>query len=69
MNIKQFLVGFATIFALTLVVAAIVSFLYSLIVHGTGVFDWELAFRLAIIFGLVLPITRALEGREKKKTA
>jgi hypothetical protein len=69
MNLKQFLVGFATILALTLVVAAIVSFLYSLIAHGTGVVDWALAVRLAIIFGFVLPITRVLEGREKKKTA
>lgn len=69
MNLKQFLVGFVTVFALTLVVAAIVSFLYSLIAHGTAVVDWELAVRLAIIFGFILPITRALEGREKKKTA
>jgi hypothetical protein len=69
MNLKQFFIGFITIFALTLVVTGIVSFLYSLVVHGTGVFDWELAFRLAIIFGLILPITRTLEGREKKKTA
>lgn len=69
MNFKQLLLGFVTIFAVTLVVAALVSFLYSLIVHGTGVFDWELAFRLAIILGLILPVTRALEGREKKKAA
>jgi hypothetical protein len=69
MNLKNFLVSFATTFVLTLVVAVIVSFLYSLIVHGTAAADWELSFRLAIIFGLILPLTKVLENKGKKKTA
>jgi hypothetical protein len=53
MNTKQTFVYFLGMFALTFVVSAIVTFLYSLIVHGAGVVDWETAFRFAIIFGII----------------
>jgi hypothetical protein len=53
MDIKKLLINFITTFALTLVVTAIVTFLYSLIVHGAGIVDWETSFRLAIILGIV----------------
>lgn len=68
MHLKDFFISFITLFAITLVVAAIVSFFYSLIVHDAGVIDWEMAFRMAIILGIVLPFTRALERRKKAKT-
>jgi hypothetical protein len=41
-----------------------VSFLYSLIVHGSGQVDWESAVRLGIILGIVLPFARKLEGKK-----
>jgi len=53
-------------FAIVLVVSIIVTFLYSLLVHGQGIVDWETAFRLAIIFGIVLPW---LQQRQKKEAA
>jgi len=65
MNIKKLLISFVTIFAVTLVVAAIVTFLYSLIVHGAGTIDWETSFRLAIILGIVVPVIRAMRSRKK----
>lgn len=65
MNIKKLLISFVTIFAVTLVVAAIVTFLYSLIVHGAGTIDWETSFRLAIILGIVVPVITAMRIREK----
>ncbi len=65
MNIKKLLISFVTIFGVTLVVAAIVTFLYSLTVHGAGTIDWETSFRLAIILGIVLPVARAMKSREK----
>lgn len=68
MHLRDFFISFFTLFAITLVVAAMVSFFYSLVVHDTGVIDWELAFRMAIILGIVLPFTRALESRKKAKT-
>ncbi len=45
------------------VTAAIVSFLWSLARHGTGVVDWEAAVRLAVILGIVVPLSRAVAGR------
>lgn len=68
MNIKELLLSFVTTFALTLVVAAVVSFLYSLIVHSTGTADWEHSFRLAFILGIILTWLRVREGKEKAKT-
>jgi len=59
MGIVKWLGEFALTFALVFVVAAIVSFLWSLLVHGTGLADWGSAVRLGIIFGIVLTWTRA----------
>jgi hypothetical protein len=55
MNMKKFAVEFAITFAVTFGVSIVVTYLYSLIVHGPGGIDWETSFRLAIIFGIVLP--------------
>lgn len=41
MNLKNILLSFVFIFVITLVVSAVVSFLYSLIVYGSGEIDWE----------------------------
>ena len=54
MNLKKIAIDFITNFAVIFIVAALVSFLYNLIIHATGEFDWENAFRLSIIFGIVL---------------
>ena len=65
MNIKKLLIDFVTIFAVTLVVATIVTYLWNLIRHGQGTVDWATSFRLAIILGIVLPVARATKSREK----
>ena len=67
MNIKELLIGFVTVFVVTLVVSAIVTYLWSLIAHGAGVFDWETSFRFAVIFGIVLSWIRARERKKKEK--
>jgi hypothetical protein len=53
MNSKRLLVDFATVFALSLVVTAIVTLLGNLIVHGASTVDWETSFRVAILFGII----------------
>ena len=63
MNIKRFASDFVIIFAAALLVNLIVTYLYSLIVHGAGVIDWETAFRTAIILSIVLSW---IQQREKK---
>ena len=67
MSIKKLLIDAATMFALTLVVSVIVTFLYSLIVHGAGTIDWETSFRLAIILGILFPWMRARESKGKEE--
>ena len=54
MDMKKFAVDFVIIFAITLLVSVIVTFLYSLIVHGLGAIDWETSFRSAIVLAIVL---------------
>jgi hypothetical protein len=41
-----------------LVVTAAVTFRYNLILHSSVSVDWDTTFRLAIILGIVLPLTR-----------
>jgi hypothetical protein len=63
-NIKQYVMDFATMFAVVFVVNLIVTFLYSLLVHGSGELDWDNAFRFGIMLALILPWMRR---REKKQ--
>jgi hypothetical protein len=67
MTIKQSLIDFAVFFAVTLVVAVSVTFLWNFLVHGTPLVDWETSFRVAIILGIVLPLAKARENTSKQK--
>jgi Mg2+ and Co2+ transporter CorA len=66
MNPKNVLTGFLTIAPIVFIVSLVVSYLYGMLVHGSGAVDWEASVRLAIIFGIVLPI---VHGVDKKKTS
>jgi len=59
MNIKNLGVEFGIVFAVTLVIVALVTFLWSLIGHGASSVDWETSFRFAIIFGILLTWTKS----------
>ena len=54
MNTKRFLADFATVFAVTLIVSLIVTFVWNLAVHGAPTTDWETSLRFAIVLGIVL---------------
>ena len=54
MSVKKLVVEFVTVFAVVLVITAIVTFLWNLIGHGESAVDWETSFRFAIIFGIIL---------------
>ena len=51
--IKRFLIHFATVFAVTLIVCVLVTLLLNLIVYGTDTIDWPTSFRSAILFATV----------------
>ncbi len=63
MKVLSWLSEFALVFAITFVVAAAVSFLWSLIAHGSGVFDWGSAVRFGIIFGILFPWMNARSAK------
>jgi len=64
-NIKRLLVDVLTVFAVTLIVSAIVTLLWNLIVHGTSTVDWETSFRFAILLGIILPWIETRRSKEK----
>lgn len=66
MNIKRLLIDFVSSFLLVLVVVSIVTYLWSLIFHAAGAVDWETAFRLAIIFGIVLPWSKSRDRQQQE---
>ena len=65
MNIKKLVVEFVTVFAVTLVTVALVTFLWNIIGHGESTVDWETSFRFAVIFGIILTWVKS---RETEKT-
>ena len=61
MKIKKLAIEFGTVFAVSLVSAIVVTFLWNLIGHGESVVDWETSFRFAVIFGIILTWAKARE--------
>ena len=53
MNMKLVFWDFVANFSLAIVVAAVVTFLWSLIAHGSGIIDWEISFTLACVMAAV----------------
>ena len=56
MNLRTLLYNFAITFLVTLVVAALVTYLWNAVRLGINSVDWDTAFVLAITFGIALPI-------------
>jgi low affinity Fe/Cu permease len=59
MRIRGFLKQFAFVFAAVLVSNAAVVYLWNLVFHGEGVFDWGLTFTLAITIGIAVALATA----------
>ena len=65
MNIKKLVVEFGTVFAVALVITAIVTLLWNIIGHRESTIDWETSFRFALIFGILLTWVKSREIKEK----
>ncbi len=65
MKSKKLLSEFVLFFCVTFAVSLVVSFLYSLLVRGIAVVDWELSFRNGILFGLIFPLVDWFRGKKK----
>ncbi len=62
---KNLIVEFVTVFAVTLVTAAMVTFIWNIIGHTESTVDWETSFRLAITFGFILTWVKARAHKEE----
>jgi hypothetical protein len=65
MDFKKIIIGFITVFTITLLVTSGITFLWSLLFHGTAIIDWETSFRFATILGIILPI---IDSRKRIKS-
>ena len=65
MSVKKLAFEFGSVFAITLISAAIVTFLWNIIGHGESTVDWETSFRIAIIFGIVMTWLKAREMKPR----
>jgi len=66
MKFAELLISFLIISAITFVVSSAVSFLYSLIVHSQGVFDWGSSIRFGIVLGIVITWINYTNKSKKK---
>lgn len=64
---KEIAIYFIITFVVTFAVAAIVTYLWNLIAHGSSAFDWANSFRLAITFAIVIPFVMKVQERVKKQ--
>lgn len=58
MKAGQFLTRFVIIFAIAFVVNAVVVYLWNLILHDEGAFDWGQSFIIALILGIILSLVK-----------
>ncbi len=67
MKVKPIIPDVILTFVITLVISAIVTLLWNLIIEKSGAFvDWKTSFRLAIIIGIVLPVSRKKDKTRDK---
>ncbi len=64
-NTKIVFWDFVANFSLTIVVAAVVTFLWSLIAHGSGIIDWEISVVMATVMGTILASRKIQELKQK----
>ena len=65
MTIKKLAVEFGTVFTVALVAVSMLTFLWNFIGHGESRVDWEIAFRFAILFGIILTWAKSREIKDK----
>ena len=64
MENRSLLTDFVIMFSITLIVNAIIIYVWNLIRYGEGIFNWELSFALAIGVTLAIVISNVI--RKKK---
>jgi hypothetical protein len=63
MKAKNFLREFCILFVLAYLLSLTVSYLYTLLVHGIGIIDWNGSLRFGILLGIIIPASRMLSKK------
>jgi hypothetical protein len=66
MKLEKLDITFITIFVVSLVITALVTFLWNLIGQGTTTVDWETSFRFALILGIILIWIKSRDTLKKR---
>jgi len=67
MTTAKYAIDFVVTSAIVLLASVAVTFLYSLIIHGSGVIDWETSIRFAIVLGIALPWIHQRDRKNREK--
>ncbi len=67
MKVREFLKEFGILFVLTFVVALAVSYVYQMFAYGSGSFEIGLAFRMALILAIVIPVSHNMDSKKQAK--
>ncbi len=67
MKTRNYLLQATVTACVAFVVSAAVTYFYRLIVHGQAAVNWETAFDLAIVLGVVLPLVSARGSAVRQK--
>ncbi len=65
MKVAEFVKNFLVVFIIAFVVSSVVTFLYSLIVHSEGAFNWSIAFQFSITLGIIVPLLQIQNLKSK----
>lgn len=64
MDIRILLVEFVTVFAVALVIASLVTWLWNFIGYAESAVDWEISFLFAFLFGIIQTWLKSREIKE-----
>ena len=65
MGIGDFLARFVFTFVIVLIVNAAVVWLWNLVRHGAGMFDWGTSLVFAVVFGIVFPLVYRFDHKAR----
>jgi hypothetical protein len=66
MRAIEILKNFFIVFVVTFIVVSSVTYLYGLLIHSSGTFDWATSFRFSITLGIIFPWLHYRKGKNTK---
>ncbi|MGE5400917.1 MAG: hypothetical protein ACM3S2_10965 [Ignavibacteriales bacterium] len=58
MKLSELLLDVIIVFAVTLIVSLMVTYLFNVIFYNEGIIEWVTSVRLAVIFAIIIPLVQ-----------